>query len=52
MSEVPLFATWRALLLQEMLEVGDMHRPYRGTSLIRDTPPVGPYRKPVPRGLW
>ena len=29
------------------------HRPhaYRGTSLIRTPPPVGPYRCPVPRGV-
>ena len=25
---------------------------YRGTSLIRDTPPVGPCSSPVPRDLW
>jgi len=24
---------------------------YRGTSLIRNNPPVGPYRKPMPRVL-
>jgi len=26
--------------------------PYRGTSLIRNTPPVGPYSSPMPRNLW
>jgi hypothetical protein len=26
--------------------------PYRGTSLIRYTPPVGPYSSPIPRVLW
>ena len=26
--------------------------PYRGTSLIRKTPPVGPYSIPMPRALW
>ena len=25
---------------------------YRGTSLIRNTAPVGPYSSPVPRNLW
>ena len=25
---------------------------YRGTSLIRNNPPVGPYSSPVPRDLW
>ena len=27
-------------------------RPYRGTSLIRNTPPVGTYNSPMPRDLW
>ena len=26
--------------------------PYRGTSLIRSTPPVGPYSSHMPRDLW
>ena len=25
---------------------------YRGTSLIRSTPPVGPYSNPMPRTIW
>ena len=25
---------------------------YRGTSLIRNTPTVGPYSSPMPRDLW
>ena len=25
---------------------------YRGTSLIRNTLPLGPYSEPVPRALW
>jgi len=25
---------------------------YRGTSLIRNTPPVGPYSSPMSRDLW
>ena len=25
---------------------------YKGTSLIRNTPPVGPYDTPMPRDLW
>jgi len=25
---------------------------YRGTSRIRNTPPVGRYSSPMPRGLW
>ena len=30
---------------------GDMYR-YRGTPLIRNTPPVGPCSSPMPRDLW
>ena len=26
--------------------------PYKDTSLVRNTPPVGPYSSPVPRNLW
>ena len=35
-----------------------LHRPqkladtYKGTSLIRNSPTLGPYSRPVPRGLW
>ena len=25
---------------------------YKGTSLIRTPPPLGPYGSPVPRALW
>ena len=25
---------------------------YRGTSLIRNSLPLGPYSRPVPRALW
>ena len=28
------------------------HRVYRGTSLTREPPPVGPYSSPMPRNLW
>jgi len=28
------------------------HLGYRGTSLIRTRPPLGPYSRPMPRGLW
>jgi hypothetical protein len=32
----------------------EMRKPlrYRGSSLIRNTPPVGPYSSPMPRELW
>jgi len=25
---------------------------YRGTSLIRNSPPLGPYRRTIPRASW
>ena len=31
---------------------GSGYRVYRGTSLIRTPPNVGPYSSPVPRDLW
>ena len=34
-----------------MGEVPQKRGEYRGTSLIRNFPPVGPYRRPVPRVL-
>ena len=35
------------------LRASGIHRVcYRGTSLIRNTPVVGPYRGPMPRDLW
>ena len=30
---------------------GDTDMEYRGTSLIRNNPPVGPYRRPMHRAL-
>ena len=55
MSEVPLYVrkafihhTQRPVIVRK-LRLGV--RPYRGTSLIRNTPSVGPYRRPMPRVL-
>ena len=28
------------------------HHYYRGASLIRNRPPLGPYSRPLPRALW
>ena len=28
------------------------HEAYGGSSLIRKCPPLGPYSRPVPKGLW
>ena len=33
------------------LVAGPSYPPYRGTSLIRNTPLLGPYRRPMPRVL-
>ena len=29
-----------------------VYNTYRGTSLIRNSPPLGPYSRPMPRALW
>ena len=29
-----------------------LSRPYRGTSLIRNSDPLGPYSRTMPRALW
>ena len=46
MSEVPLH-----MYLNFELESG-LFPLYRGTSLIRKRPPVGPYSRAMPRALW
>ena len=38
-------------LAYEPMSVPDVE-PYRGTSLIRNAPLVGPYSSPLPRDLW
>jgi len=55
MSEVPLHG-------RSMLAIGHLKitkgiscrspTPYRGTSLIRNTPHLGPYSSPTLRDLW
>ena len=27
-------------------------KPYSGISRIRNSPPLGPYSRPIPRALW
>ena len=54
MSEVPLYMAATVLeSTQDSLASSYLVRPfnYRGTSLIRNTPLVGPYTRPVPRDL-
>jgi len=67
MGEVPLYGTQKTVRLAAILPLGLDHlltarfrdgAPFpgicapRGTSLIRNTPPVGPYSSPMPRDLW
>ena len=59
MSEVPLYGLRRRHLLSSEVEHSlqglDPGFEYRGTSLIRNSLPLGPYRRPVPRvlgGAW
>ena len=33
----------------QVMRLGDV---YRGTSLIRNSAPLGPYSSPMPRDLW
>jgi hypothetical protein len=48
MSQVPLYSE-RPLLTPPRMHP---HRDwYRGTSLIRNRPPLGPYSRPMPRAL-
>ena len=60
MREVPLYentvALWERPLIPPLRET-DLKYPnetdvYRGTSLIKNTLPVGPYSRPTPRALW
>ena len=47
MSEVPLYCVFlrdRRRLSEDPL--------YRGTSLIRNRGPLGPYSRTIPRALW
>ena len=45
MSEVPLQASVYQSVLMKVFR-------YRGTSLIRNRNPLGPYRRPMSRALW
>ena len=46
MSEVPLYSD----LVPPEGEADPL--PYRGTSLIRNYPLLGPYSRTIPRALW
>ena len=62
MSEVPLRQHLLVFALNERVSTQDplslsasdahTHECYRGTSLIRNSPPLGPYSRPMPRNLW
>ena len=43
-------STWRGI--QGGKHVTPSDNVYRGTSLIRNNPPLGPYGRPMPRALW
>jgi len=43
---------WRVLLLLRAHTCENCSNQYRGTSLIRNSAPVGPYSSPMPRDLW
>jgi len=53
MSEVPLYRCWfKRYRNLRSLWATLITQSYRGTSLIRNNPPVGPYCSPPPKGLW
>ena len=43
---------WRGPVVQLLSRSMYAREAYRGTVLIRNTPPVGPYSSPLPRDLW
>ena len=47
MSEVPLYRCWASAALPAR-----QRKPYRGTSPIRNSAPLGPYSRTIPRTLW
>ena len=51
MGEVPLYGETRALHQVHHSQPKEEEPHYRDTSLIRNHPPLGPYRRPVPRVL-
>jgi hypothetical protein len=55
MGEVPLYGA-RGVLRMEFLRRSTYTAPprasYRGTSLIRPPPPVGPYTRTMSRAVW
>ena len=54
MSEVSLYrsVTFGAERLADLVSPNRVRQDYRGTSLIRNRHPVGPYSRPSPRALW
>ena len=48
----PTGAIWRVIQKSMSLKYEPNSTPYRGTSLIKNCPLLGPYSRPVPRALW
>ena len=48
-SELPPPAVWRGLVGCSFIRPG---APYRGTLPIRDSAPLGPYSRNIPRAIW
>ena len=49
MSEVPL---WRSLPSASTCSFQGAGSRYTGTSLIKNSAPLGPYSRPMPRAMW
>ena len=50
MGEVPLYMA--AMLILKQASLLSENASYRGTSLIRNCAPLGPYSRIMPRALW
>ena len=57
MGKVPMYMYYKSVkngggVRRLPLEITRERARYRGTSLIRNIPLVGPYSSPIPRNLW
>ena len=48
-----LTQAWQSKVLLRTGLTRECHAtPYRGTSLTKKRPPLGPYNRPMPRAVW
>ena len=51
MGEVPLYPVSGERVIFVLEQIVGALEAYRGTSLVRNRLPLGPYSRPIPRGL-